>query len=106
MNTTFKPHLLLCSALLSLGMNIAQADEAPALPSISRAEVLADLEIWRESGAASAQGNGESADPEAPAFRQAIARYHTLRAAPDFAVRVERIARQRGERAVLAKQKN
>jgi hypothetical protein len=106
MNTFFKAHLLLCSALLSLGMNIAQADEAQALPSISRAEVLADVEVWRESGAASAQGRGESADTETPAFRQAVARYHALRAAPEFAVRVERIARQRGESVVIAKQQN
>lgn len=106
MNTSFKAQLLLCSTLLSLGMNVAQADDASALPAIGRAEVLADLEIWRESGAATAQANGESADPETPAVRQAIARYHTLRAAPEFAVRVERIARQRGERAVLATQQN
>jgi hypothetical protein len=106
MNTSIKAHLLLCSALLSFGMNIAQADEAPALPSMSRAEVLADLEIWRESGAASAQGRGESADTETLAFRQAVGRYHALRAAPEFADRVERIARQRGERAVVASQQN
>ena len=103
MNTSFKAHLLLSCALLALGMNVARANETQELPSISRAEVLADLEVWRESGAASAQGNGE-ADPESAAFRQAVARYNTLRAAPEFAQRVERIARQRGERTMLAQQ--
>ena len=64
----------------------------------SRAEVLADLEIWRESGLAALELTGDgkynNTDPRYPA---AQAKYEELRSSPRFAARVEQIARGRGK---------
>jgi hypothetical protein len=105
----FKTISLICSAVLAIGFGSARAAEegnnAPA-PELSRAEVLAELVIWRESGSADAQKSGESAsDPVNPAYLAALSRYHALRSAPQFALLVQRIASERGEKTQIAAQR-
>ena len=67
----------------------------------TRAEVLAELEIWRESGLADLE-NGEAELAYTPRHDAALARYAALRAAPSFMPRVHRIAQRRGERVLVA----
>jgi hypothetical protein len=78
----------------------ARAQEATPTPestaTMSRAEVLADLEIWREAGLAAFDG-GEAVDVTSRAYRAAQASYVALRSSPTFAERVARIVRQRSE---------
>jgi hypothetical protein len=75
----------------------AAASEAP----LARAEVLADLQVWRESGMA-AVSDGEEGRAYTPAHDAASARYAALRSAPSFAALVLRIAHRLGENVVLA----
>lgn len=65
----------------------------------TRAEVLADLEIWRKSGmAAIEQAAGDSGNSfNDPGWAAAQARYQQLRASPVYAELVQKFARQRGE---------
>lgn len=62
----------------------------------SRAEVIADLEIYRRSGLAELD-NKESPDAFSGAYAAAQARYQALRASQEFKQLVARIARERGE---------
>ena len=62
----------------------------------SRAEVIADLEIYRRSGLA-ALDSSDSPDAFSSAYAAAQARYQAMRAAPAFRQRVARIAHERGE---------
>jgi hypothetical protein len=97
---------LICSAVLAVGLgSVRAADEGNNAPeaSLSRSEVLADMVIWRESGLAAAQA-GESADPVSLAYLAAVKRYQSMRAAPQFADLVRRIARERGETLQVAAQ--
>ena len=65
--------------------------------------VLADLQIWRESGLARAQSAGDGeADTNSASYRQAEARYVALRKAPSFAALVARMAMERGEPVQIA----
>ncbi|MBH9576980.1 DUF4148 domain-containing protein [Inhella proteolytica] len=86
--------LVLATALLGTGAAMAQSSsEAQAL---SRAEVLADLEIYQRSGL----GAIEQDDLQmfrGERYRAALARYRALRQSPEFAVRVQAIAQRRGE---------
>ena len=69
-----------------------------AVSTKSRAEVLADLEIWRESGLASLELVGEGRNSYSDErYQAAEAKYQELRASPKFAARVQQLARQRGE---------
>ena len=57
----------------------------------SRAEVRADVEIWRESGLANLDMAGEiTPDPTSPQYRAAKARYEALRQSPQFVERVKK----------------
>ena len=67
----------------------------------SRAEVIADLEIYRRSGLAQLDSS-ESPDAFGKAYVEAQARYQALRAAPAFKQLVARIARERGEAEATA----
>jgi len=67
----------------------------------SRAEVIADLEIYRRSGLAQLDAS-ESPDAFGKAYLEAQARYQALRAAPEFKQLVARIARERGEAEATA----
>jgi hypothetical protein len=85
----------------------SRAQEATPIPestvTMSRAEVLADLEIWREAGLATFSV-GEGTDNTSRAFRDAEARYAALRSSTGFGERVARIARQRNERVATLTQ--
>lgn len=73
---------------------------APA--RLSRAEVLADLQVYGESGLAKL-ASGEAPDTGSVAYQRAQANYAQLRHAPSFATRVQRIEARRGEGLTLAK---
>ena len=66
-----------------------------------RAEVLADLEIWRRSGMAEL-ANRDQPETYSEQYRQAFARYSAMRASPEFAQRVQEIAHERGEVSTVA----
>ena len=69
-----------------------------AVSTKSRAEVLADLEIWRKSGLAEFEGFGEGKYNNVdPRYLAAQAKYQELRSSPQFAERVQQIARKRGQ---------
>jgi hypothetical protein len=71
-------------------------EPAPAASGLTRAEVIADLQVWRESGLANLE-HGDGAPFTSLQYEQARARYAQLRAAPRFAALVEQIAHARGE---------
>lgn len=73
----------------------------PLTPSVSRAQVNADLQIYRESGLAQLE-NGESVPFNSPEYAAAQAKYAELRSSPYFASLVQRFAGQGSERQNLA----
>ena len=73
---------------------------AAAAP-VSRAQVIADLEVYRKSGLAELESRDEPAFYGAD-YRAAQARYQALRESPAFAMRVAQLARQRGEMIATA----
>ena len=90
-----KSYYLLASILwITLPTNgIAQTSPAPM--GRSRAEVKAEVEIWRESGLAQFDLAGEiTPDPNSPGYRAAKARYEALRQSPQFAERVKKYEQQ------------
>ncbi|MBT9489395.1 MAG: hypothetical protein IV093_17965 [Rubrivivax sp.] len=112
------PSRLKITALALAGwMPLAQAQEATpdfwqvpvaasVHPELSRAAVLAEVQLWQSSGLA-ALARGESGQPAtAPALAartvQAQERYDEARAAPEFRALVLNIARQRGDLLLLA----
>jgi hypothetical protein len=79
----------------------AVTDEtAPAVSeqphTLSRAEVLADIQIWRESGLAELQ-HSDMPDVYSAEYQRASAKYQALRKSPRFAELVQSIAAKRGE---------
>lgn len=93
--------LVLAAALFSTGAALAEG--AAASQAASRAEVLADLEVYQRSGLATA----EEQDMQlfrGPAYQAARARYEAMRRSPEFAVRVAAIAQRRGAPVVNAVQ--
>lgn len=96
---------LICSAVLAIGLcSTTAAEEANNAPAaeVSRAEAMADIVIWRESGLADAQSGESASDPVSQNYIAALNRYQALRAAPQFALLVQRIARERDEKAQMA----
>jgi hypothetical protein len=81
-----------------------QAQDAATEAPLSRAEVLANMQIWRESGSADLQSSESASDPTRPEYIAAMARYRALRASPEFAQRVARIERERAASRQFAKQ--
>lgn len=65
--------------------------------TLTRAEVIADLQLWRESGMADASPGEAIQEAYSARYRQAHARYLALRASPRYAQLVRQIAEQRGE---------
>ena len=94
---------LLALALASGVVQIAVAADAaaPADVPLSRAEVIADFQVWRESGM-EAISNGDEPAIFHPAYAQVHARYLAMRESPAFAQLVRRIAERRGERLTIA----
>ncbi|MBB3194873.1 DUF4148 domain-containing protein [Roseateles terrae] len=85
----------------SAGEGAAVPGASPAQATVTRAEVLADLEIYRQSGLA-ALDSRDAPNVFGADYQQAQARYKALRSAPGFATAVARIAHERGETAVAA----
>jgi hypothetical protein len=81
-----------------------QAQDAVTEAPLSRGEVLADMQIWRESGLADLQTGESASDPTRAEYITTMARYHAMRASPEFAQRVARIERERAASRQLAKQ--
>lgn len=76
--------------------------DARRVPSeLTREEVLAELQIWRESGLASLERGEVGADVHSAQYRRAAAKYAELRSSPQFGELVEQIARQRGKPVVV-----
>jgi len=76
-------------------------DLRPAKSAVSREEVLAELQIWREAGLDQLERGETGADGHSVAHQRAVAKYAELRNSPQFAERVEQIARQRGKPVVV-----
>jgi len=94
--------LALCSTALFTAN--AQTQAVPSAvrglqpsPKLTRSEVLADLQIWRESGLASMELDPTRMPFSSPAHKAARARYEQMRASPEFAALVQAIADRRGE---------
>lgn len=93
-----------CVATAALAADLGPASEsgaAMAAAPLSRAEVLADLQVWRESGLAELHGGDDPAIFH-PRYDACTARYLALRASPAFATLVQRIAQERGEKLLIA----
>lgn len=86
--------LVLAAALFSTGAALAQSAATPQ--TVSRAEVLADLEIYQRSGLATAEQQ-DLQQFRGAQYQAALARYQALRRSPEFAARVVSIAQRRGE---------
>lgn len=97
MNMFKTTSLIAALSILSFASLVQAQDEAP--PTISRAEVIADMQIWIESGAAGTMKYRD--DARHPEFVAAVAKYEQMRASPDFAKRVAVIAAERGEQVQL-----
>lgn len=74
----------------------ARFNEVPLPSAKSRAEVLAELEIYRRSGLAELE-RVEGVDYFGHRHRVASARYAAMRVSPEFASLVLAIAERRGE---------
>jgi hypothetical protein len=85
-------------------IQMAQAQDNTAAAPASRAEVLADLQVWRESGLAEVQTGESASDPTRNEYIAALNRYSAMRASPDFAQRVARIEREQRVSSQVAKQ--
>ena len=106
---SFKMASVLIAATLSAGAAFAQVQfNVPSnLPvegsTLSRAEVTADLMIWRAAGLYDLYNRGESSvDTNTPGYAQAVAKYSYMRASPQFAVLVDQLNRGVSTRAVVA----
>ncbi|MBV8604930.1 MAG: DUF4148 domain-containing protein [Pelomonas sp.] len=100
--------LLLASALgLVAGSAMAQAMDDPQQaqfgPKLTRAEVQADLEIYRESGLLDLD-RGESVDTESPRYQAALKRYNERRASTQYVALLHSFEAKNGEKVAAAKQ--
>ena len=96
----FKIKFALAAVTMALGlgtMNAAMAQESASAKPLTRAEVLADLQVWRESGLARFQGIDDPSICFMPEYLAAQERYNGMRASPQFALLVARYAGQGGE---------
>jgi hypothetical protein len=74
-----------------------------ATPTLTRAEVTADLLIWRASGLHELNRPGDrSVDMYTLEYARATARYHYMHASPQFAVLVNQISQGGSTRALVA----
>jgi hypothetical protein len=111
------PYVAISTTAIASAFVSAQAHEADAAPSVatstsvvhesapvfsaqpstlSRAEVLADLQVWKASGLAQLQ-HGDTPNVFSVEYQRASALYAALRKSPHFAVLVQTIAAKRGE---------
>lgn len=85
-------------SLAAAGTVLAQDSTAvaPTTSKLTRAEVIADLSLWKRAGLQAYQG-GESHDTFSPAYERSLAEYQRLRNGPEYLAEVRRIANERGE---------
>lgn len=76
----------------------AQAQQLAEPAPVTRAEVLADLQIWRQSGLARFHDEDSYTSIQGAQYQAALARYKRMRASPEFDALVQAIASRRGER--------
>jgi hypothetical protein len=96
-----KHHKSLAMLLASLMIGVAGAasaqQAAPQSSAPTRAEVLADLQIWQQSGMADLEDHNHASEPFYTArYQKAQAEYERLRASPQFATLVNQIATAHG----------
>lgn len=98
-------------AAISAASFTASADQypAPGYPAdaashstITRAEVLADLQIWRESGLAHFERTEEGASPSQPGYEAAAARFEFLKSSQRYADLVEHFRHSSAQPPALA----
>jgi hypothetical protein len=86
---------------LSRGNSAPPAYATRAVPEpaagLSRAEVIADLQIWRASGLADLQRDPSYLGFFDRGYLAAVDRYQRQRSSPEFAALVRSIAERRGE---------
>lgn len=105
-----KTKLALAAATMTMTMALAatgaarasETDDAVAAKPLTRAEVMADLQIWRESGLAYWQGLDDPSVCMMAPYVQAQARYERMRASPQFAVLVQQLGGPSAESVVAA----
>jgi hypothetical protein len=100
--TALKTTSLLVATLCSAFVTAASAADAVATAPLTRAEVLADLEVWMLAGMPSFALGEADTDLDSAQYRAAHAKYQQMIDSPEFAQRVIRIARKRGERFDVA----
>jgi len=98
--TTSRLVATLCAACVTAA---SAADAAAPAAPLTRAEVLADLEVWQLAGMPGLARGDADMDLHSAAYMAAHARYQQMVDSPDFAQRVIRIARKRGERIDVAR---
>ncbi|TXI20364.1 MAG: DUF4148 domain-containing protein [Roseateles sp.] len=107
MSFKFLPSLSIAALALTAAASAqahGAADTATSLAAytphtLSRAEVIADLEVYRRSGLAALDAQ-DSPNVYGSDYLQAQARYQALRHDPAFQARVAMLARERGETAM------
>lgn len=101
-----KAIITIIAATLAAGAAFAQSTNASAddaqLPQKTRAEVIADLEIYIQSGLRDLEMN-DSPDFGGQRHQAARARYDALRRAPAFAARVREIGKHSDETVWVSK---
>jgi len=93
---------LLAAALFSTGAALAQGVAEPQR-ALSRAEVLADAEIYDRSGLRAIEQD-DLTQIRGARYQAALARYQALRQSPEFGRLVQAIAQRRGETLVATVQ--
>ena len=85
------------ASLAAAGTVLAQGATPQAAPTgLTRAEVIADLNLWKRAGLHTYQ-SGESQEMFNPAYERALAEYQRLRSGPEYLAEVRRVAGERGE---------
>lgn len=75
-------------------------EDLPFTPTLTRAEVIADLNLWKRAGLDQFVV-GESFDTTSAEYLRAHAVYQRLRSGPEYAAEVRRVAGQRNELAAV-----
>ncbi|QHI96937.1 hypothetical protein GT347_02390 [Xylophilus rhododendri] len=83
------------SAFAQEADSAAVATAAPAGPSLSRAEVEADRNLWLQSGLSTYAGN-QSAEAGVPGYARAMTRYRAARSGPAWFAELRRVQGQDG----------
>ncbi|MDF8361181.1 DUF4148 domain-containing protein [Achromobacter anxifer] len=91
-----KAALILALSAAASGAALAQAAPPPAGlaspygPSLTRAEVLADLALWKRAGVDRFWRGEETPDIYSREYKAAFAEYYRLRSGPEYQAEVQR----------------